>query len=329
MTAIIKRIAIAMLVSAVPLLAGASPTLAQGDITVSVTDVEGRDEVPVTNELTNTPLNLSECEMDINITVDLREVDASSTLIDVWRSTGNDCSDETQRSGDTATCISLSEVNIDIAGSTDKLGNVFGVGSLVPCEDGTYTIYFLAADSAMSTGAVTNYGTLDIAVDTTGPSPVTNLMAGDGESSISLTWELPTDSDIDHLEIYGEVGTCADTTLKMNEGMSVPSERTVINANVASSAQSASVTAEELGLNIGDEAALGVVTVDTAGNASVLAVACGTRVQTDGFCDVYEAETGQACPDECGVRAPGVERNGGPLGLALGAVALLLWRRRR
>ena len=320
-------IAITLLAS-VSVLSAPSTSYAQGDMTIAVSAVEGRD-TPGSDELTITPISSSECTGNIDVTLDLRAIDSSSTIIDIWRSTGNDCADETQRGGDTATCISLSETNLDIGGATELLGNVFTIQSLVPCEDGVYTLYFLATDSAMTTGAVTNYGTLDISVDTGGPSPVTDFVAGDGQNSISLSWGLPTDADVDHLEVFAELGTCADTELKMYDMMAAPPGATPINSELTSAQTTYSVDPDDIGMAIGAEAAFGVIAVDTAGNQSLLSVDCAIRVQTEGFCDVYARDTGQPCPDECSVRAPGAGRSGGLLGVAFALAALLVWRRRR
>jgi len=307
------------------------PALAQAQETISVTliSVEGRSDINADTEFSAQPISSAECLADIDITVDFRSIDNTATLIDVWRGTGNDCSDATQRSGDTATCTSLSELNFNVNGSTDITGQSYSVGSLVPCEDGEHTIYFLAAESAMFTGDVTSYGSFTIQVDITPPSAPTNLSANDGENSITLTWDATADTDVDHFELYYELGGCSSSALGMSENSEVPAGTLTVDTNVGSSLSTYMVTPDDVGLEVGGEITLGLVAVDDAYNRSVLSIACATRVTTDGFCDVYAAQTGQSCPQDCTVGAPGLPTSKGGAGLVFLVIAAASIIRRR
>lgn len=178
-----------------------------------------------------------------------------------------------------------------------------------PPDADTYTkyrVYYDVMQGGMDTG--TDGGT-DAGTDST------------TDAGTDGTTDAGTDSTTD-------AGT---DSVKCGSGMLLPGKAPPRTSGtiIAEDASSGSGSLSDLDgkLKIGQFAQVGVVTVDAAGNESVLSeVVCVKRVETNGFLDKYNA-TGDKGLDECSVHAPG-SVGWGSLG-CLTVLALTLVSRRR
>lgn len=306
------------------LLAFASTANAQ-DISILTLEITGRDEDEL--NLDNRPMNAAECEdATVEITLRISGIDTSKSVLDFWRSTGTACNEADERSTTTdrgCTHLDLGEIPLTIDGQAEKDIDI-PLNELANCEtDGTQTIFVLAAMGAETTEDVgTEWGKFEIEVDKTPPSAPSGVRAGSGDTAITVSWDSLGMSIFEYrVYVDAAAGSCEATTLVAGEPIPAELESTH-NTPTTSSA----VNAADLGLAVGQTAAVGVAAVDTARNVSVLSMTtCLTRVETSGFCERFgECEEGCSVSSARHGAAPGTSAF-----LLCAAAALLVVRRRR
>ncbi len=292
-----------------------------GGITYTIQAIEGRSATELNT--TAIPIRKSECESNITIELRLRNVPMSgATVLDFWR--GQNCNDASNRSSTTTTnCTNIAPAagEVEISGRSDFTLTI-PITDLVSCTGvATEYLYVLATNMVGSTADVgNNYAAFSIAFDTSAPTAVTGIEGGDGENTLSISWDNEAE-DIQENKIFAEKAACDSSSL-MNGDVNPTASFT---RTIAGTATSYEVSAADLGLAVGESAVIGVQPLDRARNPGPLAVVCVTRIETMGFCDAYGE-----CPDDCAVVAPGA--GGITLTIALvgiAALALVVVRRRR
>lgn len=194
--------------------AAQSTTLPEGNLDIRILDIGSRD--PETNlSLDFLPINQRECAADIPISLRVRNIPPSASVLDFWRTDTADCSDETLRSDNTRTeCTPL-----EIAADQNTSGNqekdiVVRASEIVPCEDGrtsSFQIFILAATAENSTGDVgQNFGRFPARVDTAAPAAPTGLAARDGEVRFEASWE-PSGETLREYFVYIDDSGCGGT----------------------------------------------------------------------------------------------------------------------
>ncbi len=307
------------------------PTVARAQLMVTF-ESPGRD---APYDYTNPPLSLAECEANDTISVRVSGLDGTGTILDVWRGTGNvDCTPTEARVMDTRTCEPLTLMADQSINSTTMQKDLqVEVQELVDCTSGTsqFQIWFLVANAMMSVEAVTLSGSLSIQYDPDGPSAPTELSDAAGDTMASTTWTQPTETDVQEYVVYGDgtsvAGSCDEAlaTTTIVAGEALPAGLVELGRSTGSGL---TFDPSALASTYGQSAAIVVVALDRAGNASVASnVACATRIETTGFCDAYDC--GDGCSVAGGAGIAGAEETSG-LALGLGALlAFVLGRRRK
>lgn len=288
-----------------------------------------------------------ECADASNVLIAFNVMNSPSVLkYDVWRGgTGSQCQLSNSRTEQNATCVELG-VNPDRS-STDG-SFALTLADLGVCgSDSDFTLYVFATNESTTTGDVSadKYGSITLRVDTTPPAaPAFSSTTLSGDASVNLSWGAAGETEVRY-RLYidtaptpgGGDGTC--TSAKLTTGQTGPTEAEADAAGLdfietSTDVKGRTLSLDERGLNlpVGGQAAVYLSAVDKIGNASVIsAPACVTRVETQGFCDLYEAQNpGKRCTTDCTVAAPGGA--GGPMSalylVGLAAFGLLLRRRR-
>lgn len=92
----------------------------------------------------------------------------------------------------------------DVLIATNLLGEEYTSSGLSPNTSYTFRITSVDFTGNESVGAIINYTTQ---VDNTPPKDVTDLTSSVTDSSVTLTWKKPTDSDFSHIKVYRGVQT--------------------------------------------------------------------------------------------------------------------------
>ena len=377
---------------------GLTPAIARGQMSVCVEALGTRSATelpPDCSMVTNIPVGIDECADNAEIRLRFDNVPSTATLLDFWRSTGANCSQQLERDGTDDTCIYLTSIDTD---DQMRFTATMDIRSLLDCEIGqplqTVDVYVLPTDMAMFRGEVTSSTKLRMAVDTSRPDAPDDVEGGSGDTGIPVTWNIPSGDLFEHrVYVYangmlvgdariGDAGPAiADAGSGTDAGSGsdagpltdagAPTDAgtdagpVTADAGPIPSADAGPVTAMDaggptgcdvgplaagllltgepfatvgpdvsrvtlsgvdLGLAYGESAAVVVVAVDQARNASLSsAPVCIERIETRGLCDTLDCGN-----DGCDCRAaPGSARGdaSGPFAAAL--AVLLVWCARR
>ncbi|MBW2463466.1 MAG: hypothetical protein JRH11_17580 [Deltaproteobacteria bacterium] len=208
------------------------------------------------------------------------------------------------------------------------------MSELIDCagESGGVTIWFLLANTTMSTEAVTLFASLQVTYDKTPPSAPTDLSDTSGDSMASISWTQSPETDVQRYDVYGDPASVSGSCDDAKAATSLVAGGEVATASYRFLGQSTGSTVVidpgELGLDFGQFGAIVVVATDQGLNQSPASnVACVARIETEGFCDDY----GEC--DSCTVIGhPGMAKPSGTSLTALSfifAVGLGFARRRR
>jgi len=145
------------------------------------------------------PINKASCDQG-TIEVQLNGVNTAYLYLEPWYSTGSgQCNqgDRNTRVTSSQNCTKLSFAGDDsqgqISGRT-RFNVVVNIGPVCAAGDGDKQLYFLALRSQNSSETTQSFGVLKFTVDTTGPTPATNLSSEPGETQIPLKWDAPADA---------------------------------------------------------------------------------------------------------------------------------------
>ena len=272
---------------------------------------------------------------------------SGSRVVDIWRgATGAACQTPTNRMATTTTdpacrhvdgiTITTSPADIEIAAAT-----LFGDACEGSTEQ-TFRFWFLLSDSEQNrTDTMLPFGALDATVDLAPPAAPTDVVTTPGDANIQVSWTNPSGATLLRgAAVYVDTAGCADGTPSSSvlmAGVAPPPRGARRIEREGQAITSAQLSGAELGLELGEFAAVAVVLIDRAHNESVLSeVACVQRVQVSGFWDAYCAERGMdvaTCSDSfgCAVTSPGA-RTGGAAALwiaVFAAVGVVMRRARR
>jgi len=203
-----------------------------------------------------------------------------------------------------------------------------------------YGVYLVPLASATQSGTGMASAPLDTQVlkvvftlYTLPPDKPTSIKGVSGESSVGVDWKAPESADMNtSYRVYYDIAQDGTGDVECGSGALVPGEAPPATSATIISEKEGSPGGSLSGLDgkveIGQSVAVGVVTVDAAGNKSELSdVVCVERVETDGFLKLYEDQGGKGL-DKCSVHAPG--RVGwGSLGCLTVLGLTLVSRRRR
>jgi len=295
-----------------------APGPVRAQMTGNIESIEGRAADALT-----LPFSAAECDGNVAVTMRFRMVPDRNQL-DFWRGTGTtDCSTEAARAPDTRTCTPLTiGTDTTISGATEVPLTVT-VGEILDCtgSDGDFRVYALAASGAATTEPIPDgeFVYFDLTLKRTGPSAPSGLTGEDGENVLTVRWT-SSESDLREQRIYVSAGGCPAG------GSDGGTAGWTLYDTLSGDASSATVDPDSIGLMVGDEAGIGVTSVDQAGNESALSTVCVTRIETTGFC-----EHRGGCPNDCSVGRVGAGGAPGPSAfvLVLAAGCAILRRRRR
>ena len=319
-------------VACAALLAMAAPASAQ-DIVVTLQAFTGRTTVSLTDIATVGAVPISQGECDAGAMLDFRftMVDSARSQLHLFH--GANCEMASVRNDTTDT--SCTDLNLEYSIDMNSEVNVsIPVSSLVDCtagSSGTRTIYVLALDN--TTSEVSGAGqkvTFPIAYDFAGPSAPSNLVARDGESAMTLTWDGSTDQITTYEVFFVADGCDAAGTVTTTRLMdpAAPDESAIIATVPAPTAQAS--VAFPSGVTIGSHNAVAIRGVDSSmNNGDLSAVTCVSRVDLVSFWDAYCS--GGDAPAACGSSGCSAAPGRGSGGV-LWSVLLLLglaWRVRR
>lgn len=272
---------------------------------------------------------------------------SGSIVVDIWRgATGAACQTPSNRMATTTTdptcqhvdgiTITTSPADIEIPAAT-----LFGDACEGTTEQ-TFRFWFLLSNSEQNrsdTGLP--FGALDATVDLAAPGAPTDVNSVPGDATIQVSWTNPSGATLLRgAAIYVDTAGCADGTPSSSvlvAGEPPPASGARRIEREGQAITSANLSGADLGLEIGEFAAVGVVLVDRAHNESVLSeIVCVQRVQVSGFWDAYCSEHGMdvdTCADTygCAVTSPGARTGSAAVLwiLAIAAVGATMRRTRR
>ncbi len=310
------------------------------------------------DNLINRPLNRDECPVDgrpspFHLELFNLTVPQPGMFLDVWE--GEGCEQlENRRDLTRDVCRHVSDVGeIRLAqGATqvrierdvndfiqcaerDEAGNIIRDEDGVPVPvNGTFTFLFLVVPRTPpdTNNEPASFKSLQIAVRTSAPNAPT-VTATPGSRTGTMSWRLPSgeiNETLDGFWVCAQASEC--TAEEPNSGAlragDMPDAETqrdrCVFRRVAT--RSAKVRLDgESGIPVGGTATVGVAIRDRAGNTGRMGVACMERIESAGFCEVFEEEEGRPCPSTCQL---GSTSASGPLVIGLGLLAWALRRRR-
>ena len=339
-----SRLLVASLLLALALPSAASAQT-QGDVVVTLVEVlQGETVIREDEEDLNRSLGATECADMENVTLRFRAqpVTAGTMFVDVWvGSSSQDCFTADARStGDMRVCTHL--MPDPMLDSDDGIFNITLAELLQDssaCNDGQpdveLNLWVFATGDTETTGEVSpgGYGFTTFGVDPTPPPvPSPSASSATGDTGIPVRWG---DVGEANTEYFVYVDTNTDAGCAAGSAVLVPGELPpelpidgVSRQRTGIDDTSANLNGESLGLAFGESALVGVVAVDQADNESALSsLVCITRVESLGFCGVYEGMGEESCPSGCSAGRGG--RDGAGLAALLSSMGLLVMARRR
>jgi len=343
------------------LAAPASELAAQSTTTTTTTSSAGaiRHEVVSIGgeavDLSVQYVGIDDCKSEAVIEVRLDSVPSNKESIDIW--TGENCNLTTRKDTTNNSCTHIGDQPADR--TTDLRIQIKASDLISDCgaqQESTPKIWLLAVSTPNSAEDVgTGYAVITtLHLDTRAPAAPTKVKGGSGERQIPVEWATsenklhgfivlidpnPTtsaaagaagggsDEDGGTTTLGGWNGECGSSVLTPGAAESSVSSsitRKTVNESTATSVNLSS------GDIAGNAAAVAVVAVDEAGNASPLsALACVHVVPTDGFWDRYQqgnAPVDAGCP--CASLGPAHAQSAWPVALVLGFIARSARRRR-
>lgn len=350
MSPMTRRVPRGRLLALLVCLAAALPATAsaqtQGSVSVVLTQVSVSGTVTrdVDIEL-NKALNSLDCASSDEVVLTFRTQDtpAGTTFVDLWRAdAGVDCLPATARqTGDGRVCTHLTpDPTLDTTDGNFTITLTDLLLDSSACSDGQpdvdLNLWVFATGSTESTGeaVATQYGFATFGIDPTAPTvPIPNTTELSGDTGVSIGWDDAGEAFVTNtLYIDTNVAAgCAGGSSIVVPGAAVPTDTTAITVQTTSQgATGAMVDPEAIGLAVGESAVVGIAAVDINDNASVIsATVCVTRIETAGFCDLYNASATDECPKSCSVSAPGAGGASPSPFAAFAAIGFLALLRRR
>lgn len=188
--------------------------------------------------------------------------------------------------------------------------------------------------SGMPGPALSNTLKINFEPDFTPLDPVTSVRGGRGETTVTVSWDMATGADmLTNYTVYfdrnakaASDGECASSILV--QGQNLPFDTAGLDGRTGKGT-SLSTNPEDLGLAVNQKLPAAVVSLDAAGNTSLISnVVCVERVSTTGFWDACDKN--ENCKDGFDQCSLSVSRDHiGWAGWSLGALGLALWMRRR
>ncbi len=328
-----------------PFLAVAGEALAMGATLTAIGNVTTDIDKPISND---------QCEANVKVKFEVTNGNPSKYLFVM---VGSDC-DQDRTELTTDSCTRVLGQSIEGRAEIPISVGVKDLGIKCGTSEGDYTVYFLGHSSeSEERQATTDFATVTIEVDTTGPPAPTDVKGGQGESSIPVTWEFGG-VEVESFWVYYEaVSSCpggsilctfspgctpsidAAVSVSDTDDAGVTTGQTTGQENplaalAAAKYEEASSSSRKFDLkgviSVGQTAAVAVVAIDEAGNRSQVSnVACIEGIATVGFCEMNEGRGGK-CESGCSVsRGPGANPGRLPAALlVLLAVAWISLRRR-
>ena len=332
-----------------------------GDLTARALRVGGEDV-----KLGVIPVGINECDSNANVDFELDGVPDGKS-IDVYL--GEGCNQVNSRDDDgTGDCDYIGNFDSEL---TRQQPVVITTRALMGDEcsqnmESMPKIWFLAVSTPGGNEDVGKLYTMldNLRLDTRAPAAPTGVQGGSGEKRIPVEWDA-SGSDLESFIVLidprptagGGAGGSGGTSGGDDEDGGVDNEPATGGGSAASGECGSSVLtprgsidglpssikrktineATATGVDLspndidGEIAAIAVVAVDEAGNASVMSeLACVKIVPTDGFWDRYQREgdaVAGGCP--CAALGPAHLDSAWPVGLALVLIARSARRRRR
>jgi MYXO-CTERM domain-containing protein len=301
------------------------------------------------------PISKAECEesgLELTFRIDGLGVVTNPEFLEVW--VGENCERTERKDADKDPCTPVADEELDST-LTSIPGFKVPVDELC-AVDGKRTLHFLGVDSTNSSGAAKYAGTFAITIDKSAPNPPTDVNGGSGETQIPVSWDAPS-GEVDHyLLVWDDAvsdGPSAGTggsdddggTAALQPGPSACRSTRLLGGDDLGSdvdefpsgldGKRVDGNVEKTTLDGTDfrskVAAVGVIAVDLAGNASVVSeLACIRVVPTTGFWDKYQTSAG-AVDEGCACSLPGSGASASgawPVLLALGTLLMRARRRR-
>lgn len=297
----------------------------------------------------NVFIGLAECKDDVEFKFSASSYTVKVPVLEVWVGQGSNAACATAASrkdspNQESTCWRVaSKDNVQASTTVDITVDATALFSREgkKCEEVTnqiYQVYLVPLESATQLGTgnavepISGAQSLSakFTLYTKRPEPPTDVTGESGEETLGVDWDDSSSEDaFTTYRVYYDTAQDGTGDVECGSGALVAEEAAPDGDTISSKkASSGGTSISASGVEIGENIAVGVVTVDAAGNESVLSeVICVERVATDGFYDRYKAEGGDGL-EECSAHAPGRVGISGWSSLTLIALGLL-WRRRR
>ncbi len=297
-------------------------------MTMSIRDWPGRSPVPLLSNLNSqqNAVTQSECQ---GTTIELLFQSIPTNVTTLFFFYGNNCElDMPTRNTDQSACISL--MRTVPTGNNNTLMEMVALSDLLDCSstETTRNFYVMAMNTETDTVTAGQYVEFTMQFDFNAPAAPSEVMAGNGESDVTLTWA-GSSEELDPYEIYVDPDGCPDG---MNpSGALVDNDPPPSSLRVTGSSPPGNTSSVDVPVpaSVATNAsfAIGIRAVDLAGNASPTTVVCATKIDVTSFWDAYCS----ANPDDCGSCAVRPGRSGPPAAWLLGVAGALAltWLRRR
>lgn len=301
-----------------------------GEMPLTVTAIDGpgwgEDRRRVRQEDIARGVNFVDCENASDTWIEFTLAPGSVTVqaLDLWIGVGAEtCQSSSSRTPPSETCQRVGY--IQLGGSTGSApdpdeNNVVAIGLDAVLAAGEYSFcdfgaavstvnFFFVADNENFRGDVgtieaNHWRILPVKFDA-GPPNAPTFKDGDyaGDREVVVEWNPVTagGSETTRYRVYVEPRGCDGGSGTLVGGGRPPIDVTeAFTRSERITGTSFAVRLSNLGLEIGESAAVYVTAMDEAYNESNLSEPiCVTRVPTAGFCAAYEAAEGEPCPSSC------------------------------
>lgn len=273
---------------------------------------------------------VNDCEENVEFTFEVDQYGGIASVVEAWLGVGEDCTQEGSRKRSTNNPFPACKLlGSDTRGTNHPIIKVKALDLFTKnwtdnpkqcdpvraTQQTPWVVHLLPLDTASSfangsTGTVTNTSTImplkaSFVPYTVRPEAPTGLEASSGESEIGVSFDkLDGQPARTEYRAYFDIGTGGGegsdedgSPADCGSGLLVPKKAppsTRANNIVTkdTSGSSARISGlDGLGIQVGEQVATTAVTIDPAGNASLISeVICVERIQTDGFWDQCERD---------------------------------------
>jgi hypothetical protein len=254
-------------------------------------------------------INYQDCSSSEVVSFALSLMNFSSLFIEIWNSSGADCSTEVERTGSEASChkIQTLDANDDnpvieltaeelLTGFLDNGCEYEGTRGAQPLN-----IYFLlkSSDSSIDPIPTAQVALWKSEFDLLGPAAPTGVKAGVGEEQLATTWTPTSDSDAVGYRLYCTAASGSDEDA-CEVGELVEGERPPDELECGSATGVATDDGSAVSLENGTRYAVAVAAIDDVGNVGPLSdVTCATPQPVDDFYETYRRAGGGAGGGYC------------------------------